>query len=358
MNIPNMLRKTLQFKLGNLTKEKEKILSEALCLSNEVAQYYVDVFKNSFCKNKKKIHHETYQYIRTKWPKLNSKCVQWIRDKCISSFRPDKTQSIKVPIMTDSQAFKVFWKDDVHIKHFQGILRLWKNNFPLILSNWHIKRLDEAKRLLYIELFQKNNGQWYCHLVCEYEERPQVSGFLVMGVDCGINNVAVTSTGKFFSGRRVFHKRNEFRKHKRKQSGIRLRNYVKDVNHKVSRAIVNEAVRSGVSVIRLERLKYYREHQKQKEPGLSYKTHSWSYAQLQEFVFYKAQLEGIKVEFVPPALTSQLCSKCGMLGNRNKHEFSCACGYKVHSDCNASRNIQRAICSLNGVLESTPPTGA
>jgi IS605 OrfB family transposase len=282
--ILHMVHKTLQFKLGPLTKEKQSVLNNALLWSNEVAQYYVDIFKNSFCKNKKKVHQETYSYIRAKWTQLNSKCIQWIRDKCISSFRPEKTKSIRVPVMADHQSFKVFWKDQIHIKHFQGILRLWRNDFPLVLSNWHIKKLDEAKRLLYIELFQKNNGQWYCHLVCEYEEKPQVKGSLVMGVDCGINNIAVTSTGKFFSGRRVFHKRNEFRKHKRKQSGIRLRNYIKDVNHKVSRVIVNEAVQSGVSVIRLERLKYYREHQENKGHGLNYKRHSWAYAQLQSFI--------------------------------------------------------------------------
>ena len=359
-----MVHKTLQFKLGPLTKEKQSVLNNALLWSNEVAQYYVDIFKNSFCKNKQRIHYETYSYIRSKWTQLNSKCIQLIRDKCIASFRPERTKNIKVPVMADCQTFKVFWKDDIHIKHFQGILRLWRNDFPLVLSNWHIKRLDEAKRLLYIELFQKNTGEWYCHLVCEYEEKPAVQGSFAMGVDCGINNVAVTSTNKFFSGRRVFHKRNEFRKHKRKQSGVRLRNYVRDVNHKVSRVIVREAVQSGVSVIRLERLKYYREHQEQKEQhpnshvrrDINHKRHSWSYAQLQQFVCYKAQLEGIRVEFVPPAFTSQLCSKCGILGVRERHDFSCSCGYRVHADINASRNIQWAISSLNGVFESTLPT--
>jgi IS605 OrfB family transposase len=344
--------------MGRLTNEKQQVLDNALLWSNEVAQYYVDIFNNSFCKNKQKIHHETYPYIRAKWSNLNSKCVQWIRDKCIASLRPEKTKSIRVPVMADCQSFKVFWKDAVHIKHFKGILRLWRNDFPLILSQWHFDQLDAAKRLLYIEIFKNRKGQWYCHLVGEYEEKP-TTGFRMMGVDCGINNVAVTSTNKFFGGKRVVHQRNEFRKHKRKQSGIRLRNYVRDINHKVSRAVVNEAVQQGVSVIRLERLKYYREKQEDKGHALNYKRHSWAYAQLQSFITYKAQLEGIGIEFVNPAFTSQVCSRCGKLGCRAKHKFECPhCGFRCHADLNASRNICKGITLTDGVIESTPPTDA
>lgn len=354
-----MVRKTLKIKLGILTQEKQETLANALAWSNEIAQFYVDIFKNSYTKDKTKIHGETYQFLRTKFPNLNSKCIQWIRDKCIASFRPEKTQSIRVPIMTDAQSFKVFWDKDVQIKHFKGILRLWRKDYPLVLSEWHIKQMNECKRFAYIELRQRKDKQWFLHLVGDYEEQPKATSDKYLGVDCGINNIAVTSTGKFFSGKRVLHKRNEFRKHKRQQSGIRLQNYVRDINHKISKALVQEAINQGVSVIRLERLKYIRENRESQGKVLNYRVHNWAFRQLQEFVVYKAQLAGIGTEFIQPAYTSQTCSVCGSIGHREIHEFSCtSCGYRCHADLNASKNICRDMVFANGVLESTLPTDA
>jgi IS605 OrfB family transposase len=69
--------------------------------------------------------------------------------------------------------------------------------------------------------------------------------------------------------------------------------------------------------------------------------HRWAFRQLQDFVQYKAEAAGLKVEYVDPAYTSQTCSVCGGLGKRVKHRFACSCGNLAHSDVNASRNIAR-----------------
>ena len=74
----------------------------------------------------------------------------------------------------------------------------------------------------------------------------------------------------------------------------------------------------------------------------------WSYYQLQNDIKYKAERKGIVVRFVNPAYTSQKCSCCGEIGNRDKREFYCVnpeCkqyGKKVHADFNAARNIAMA----------------
>jgi hypothetical protein len=67
----------------------------------------------------------------------------------------------------------------------------------------------------------------------------------------------------------------------------------------------------------------------------------WPFLQLEQFIIYKAQLAGVAVEKVPAAYTSKSCHRCGALGSRKKHAFSCPrCTYHAHSDANAAMNIR------------------
>ena len=61
---------------------------------------------------------------------------------------------------------------------------------------------------------------------------------------------------------------------------------------------------------------------------------------------YKAESEGLVVSQINPAYTSQRCSKCGFTHednrphNNGQDEFECLkCGYEVHADYNAAKNI-------------------
>ncbi|WP_157404745.1 zinc ribbon domain-containing protein, partial [Shouchella shacheensis] len=66
---------------------------------------------------------------------------------------------------------------------------------------------------------------------------------------------------------------------------------------------------------------------------------------LQRCIEYKAEMEGLQVEYINPRYTSQTC-KCGHASKANRRGllFSCtACGYTAHADANASYNIAEAI---------------
>ena len=41
--------------------------------------------------------------------------------------------------------------------------------------------------------------------------------------------------------------------------------------------------------------------------------HRWSFRQLQTFIEYKAQEEGIQVECINPKYTSKTCNNCGAI---------------------------------------------
>ena len=110
-----------------------------------------------------------------------------------------------------------------------------------------------------------------------------------------------------------------------------------DMNHKMSRRLVDWAIETN-SVIVLENLKGIRKAKSGREGRRD--LNSWSFYQFATFVEYKAKLAGVKVYYVDPAYTSQICSICGKLGKRDGKKFKCEnCGHTDHADVNAAFNI-------------------
>jgi putative transposase len=116
---------------------------------------------------------------------------------------------------------------------------------------------------------------------------------------------------------------------------------VKDINHKISKQIVQFA-KDNKCGIKLERLTGIR-HNKKNSKSFRYILNSWSYYQLDTMIAYKAILQGIPVQYIDPSYTSQLCCRCGQLGKRNGKKFSCAnYNHSDHADVNASFNIGKS----------------
>jgi len=345
-----LIQKTIKIKVGDLSDTKvSTLLTEAQNWSRQVAEYYLCyLYINEFTKNKTQIHKDTYHRLRQYFPDLNSKCLQQIRDKVIATSDPYLTRKCNCPIITDHQSFTISYDKDIHITHFTGILRLWRTDIPLVLCPHHLRMLKEAKKLCYIELVQKQDGQYYCCLTCDFETATAKTSNKAVGVDRGINNIAVMSTGKFFSGKRLLHRKNEFKKHKRQRRGDKLSNFQTDANHKISKAIVQEANLQNASVIRFEDLSGIRNENKGKK--FNYDRSNWAFYQLQQFVMYKAAMAGMLVEFVKPAYTSKCCSKCECRGVRKGYYFYCKeCDWETDADWNGSRNIQKG----DGFLQSS-----
>jgi putative transposase len=125
---------------------------------------------------------------------------------------------------------------------------------------------------------------------------------------------------------------------KLKQIKRREHNKITDLNHKVSRKIVDTAkeLNCGIKMERLDGIRQSRKHHR----NFRYSLHSWGFYQLQQMVEYKARLSGIPVVYIEPAWTSQQCSRCGLIGNRDKLKFSCPhCRHVEDANANASFNI-------------------
>lgn len=128
------------------------------------------------------------------------------------------------------------------------------------------------------------------------------------------------------------------------------RNWVKTYNHKLSKAIVDSAVKQRCRTINLEFLKGYGENEEN-----SFVLRNWSYFELQQFIEYKAKKVGIDVAYIDPYHTSQTCSECGHYesGQRiDQSTFKCkACGFKGNADYNASRNIAKSTAYVTDKSE-------
>jgi IS605 OrfB family transposase len=215
-------------------------------------------------------------------------------------------------------------------------------------------------------------GVWYLYATCEVPEAEQHEPDGFIGVDLGIENIATTSSGYQAAGRKL----NRYRRHqlnlrrklqkKGTKSAKRLlkkrarkeARHAKDINHCISKTIVTEAERTGRG-ISLEELKGIRDRVRLRKPQ-RVALHSWAFAQLGDFIVYKARRTGVPLVFVDPAYTSQTCAECGYVDKRNRVNqalFICrGCGVVAHADRNSSHNVaQRGETVWNAGRQSRVP---
>ena len=177
----------------------------------------------------------------------------------------------------------------------------------------------------------------------------------VLGIDlnCGIGrsivNAADLKSGKLLnlgkSGPNIRKKYFQKRK-KQKIKGNKEKRIMKDLDHKLSRKIVNYALANKLKIV-IEDLKGIR---KKLTKGNGLKAinrtmNSWSFYRLAQFIEYKSKELGIPFQKVKPHYTSQECSYCNIIGERKKDIFICKnkkCKkykQKRHADINAAFNV-------------------
>jgi len=304
------------------------------------------------------LHAATYSAIRETIPNLQSSLVQCARDMASASLK---------------LAMKKDWRCKKPVKKPLSSIRFNQRTFTPFLESGRISisTIDGRKTFaLVIPEYFKRYAFSTVNAVVLKVKKDKVIAFLnieivdpavndhpanFLGVDRGINNAVVASDNSFYSSNHVKNVKCKYqhlrqsllskgtRRCKRKLKSLtgRERRFMTGENYKIAVWIIAKPLECIV----LENLKGIKNNSK-KEKRVGKQTRkrfaNWAYYQLEQVVVNKALEAGKMVLFVSPKYTSQRCSRCGHVakGNRIGSEFSCKqCGFSIHADLNAARNI-------------------
>ena len=221
------------------------------------------------------------------------------------------------------------------------------------------------------------HGKYYLHIPVTYDvEETSLSDICnVVGIDRGINFVVATydskHKSKFVRGKEIKQKRAHYSKLRKelqtrhtpssrrriKAIGQRENRWMQDINHQVSKALVESNPKHTLFVLEdLSGVRNVTERVRTKERYVSV---SWSFYDLEQKLIYKAKQNQSTVIKVDPHYTSQCCPVCGHIekANRNKkkHLFTCKnCGYQSNDDRIGAMNLYRM--GINYLVDSQVPS--
>lgn len=366
-----LITKTISVKIHDPTKTKLEALQDLLIISADLSRYYITKMESLSTESKKVLHLETYSEVKSMFPVIPTGLIQTIRDKSLETYKSYKARlkkgkkaslpEFKRPVVRfDGRTFTLH-KTEKCFTYFVSLSTRQKRvMLPVQHGHFQAEILDKISAGEYKFCTAELSFSWRlnCYVLnisYKYDVLEKETS-TVMGIDLGINHLAVLAVPgqlyKFFSGKCHNQKRSHYSNLRRKLGkkkllkkiksiGNKEQRYMKDVNHKISRQIIDSAKQYN-AVIQLEDLSNIRERVKFSRK-INRKLHNWNFYQLRSFIEYKAIGEGLKVVQVSPKYTSQRCHVCGHTekGNRpNQATFHCkACGYQANADFNASMNI-------------------
>ena len=231
---------------------------------------------------------------------------------------------------------------------------------------YHRKNLPEGTLKNVRITYDTVTGNYYAHLVFDVpvKKPPQQLELFptnVVAIDLGLNNIITATfsdgTSHIVSGRELKAIRRYWQKvrakvkppsqTKRKPSRRYLqisRKESRQIRHRlhiISKQFVELCDKKGVTHIVLGDLSGIRDKIKYSK-RLNQQLHNWNFAQLIDFIKYKAERIGITVELISERYTSQTCCSCGTVDKSNRKTrglYVCKCGNKINADRNGANNI-------------------
>ena len=359
---------------------------------NIVSAWYFD---KHFAVARKDFNKDMYYLLKNRYPKLNTAMIQSTYRTVKARYDTVKTQLVKKPYRIWSGKY-----DDNKRKRYLSIkrdlewlqkpimfhrpqadyLRNINYSFTRKYSQISLNVLGKRIKVDYCHnfnnlLFAPNSslgtaklvnacGHWFLHIPVTFDvdelDNSQINH--VVGIDRGLRFIATCYDEKgktlFVNGKKVLETRRKYKKlraelqakgtksakKRLKKIGQRENRWMADVNHRLSKALVNHYGKNSLFVLEdLTGVTFDTVKKRKKENR--YEQNSWTFYQLEQFLTYKAQLNNSKVIEVSAEYTSQRCPKCGRIDKDNRnhdlHLYQCdRCGYSTNDDRIASINIQ------------------
>ena len=261
---------------------------------------------------------------------------------------------------------------------------VWNRDYSLTQNCFSVNTLDGRVKLPYFsegmskyfnhtiykfgtaKLVNKH-GKYFLHIPVTYDvEESNISDICnVVGIDRGINFVVATYNSKhksgFVSGKAIKQKRASYSKLRKelqmrqtpssrrrlKAIGQRENRWMQDVNHQVSKALVESNPKHTLFV--LEDLSGVRNATERVRTKDRYVSVSWSFYDLERKLIYKAKQNQSAVIKVDPRYHIEKANR-----NKKIHLFTCKnCGYKSNDDRIGAMNLYRM--GINYLEDSQVP---
>ena len=348
------MKQTMLLKLAP-TEEQHQALTQTMHAFNAACNYIAEQAFEAKVANKFELQKMTYGMLRAAYHLPAQLAIRAIsktseaykRDKSIQrTFRPLGA------IVYDERVMS--FKGITHV----SLLTLSGRVFvPFRMGGYQEARLESIKGQADL-IYRK--GTFYLAVTLDVPEPTPDETQGTLGVDLGIVNLATDSEGESFSGAQVEKARAHYaslrgrlqkrstksaKRHLKRLSGREAR-FRKDVNHTISKCIVQKAraKRLGIAIEDLRHIRTRTERTVRKSQR--HRHSSWAFFQLRFFLSYKAALRGVPLHTVDPAYTSKTCNVCGHCETANRKSqasFLCVnCGHADNADRNAAINIARA----------------
>jgi len=361
------VRRTVPVKL-NVADSDADLLHETISEFLWAANYVVDhAWRGGYkTTSKAQLQAETYDDVREQ-TRLHANLVQNARNKAADAVQGVVARwkqgeyagkpHFSTPTVVYDKRCATFHDESVSLATVKGRIEAEYILPDEDRDTPHSRYLDNDDYEVTSAELHHRDGEWFLHLRTKAEMESDTPAqattghSTVLGVDLGVTQLAVTSTGTFWSGHEFDHWRREYEKRRAslQQCGSRhAHENIQSVGrketgrftmmlHRIANGIIEEAAENGCPVIAFEALTGIRD----RLPGASW-GHKWAFERLYEYVEYKAEPRGITVEQVDPKNTSRRCSTCGFThpDNRDGEGFECLkCSYENHADYNAAKNI-------------------
>lgn len=345
------------------TDEQKQLLIETMTQTKKALNYVSDVcFEKGIITNSKKLQKLTYDTVRADLG-LKSQMACNVCNTVSGNYATEVTnKTFNRVVYKKPKLVYSYNRDFTFTKDNLISIGTLKNRVKMPYACQGVDHFFQDGWEFATSELKYKKGKFFLHINVKKEVEDIQSPYQnVVGVDLGMRFLitAVDSHDKhlFVSGKQVKQIRTKRLKQRQQLQALGTKNakrklkrlagkenrYMSDVNHQISKALIQQVGQN--SLIAIEDLtdiniKTYVWH------DFRYHRLSWAFYQLRQMIEYKAKLNHSTVIDCDPAYTSQKCPKCGYIhkANRNKktHTFTCqSCGYQSNDDRIGALNLKQ-----------------